>query len=79
MTDSATWVAGWRLDDGTYIDLVTPEQFRWFPAGTVFTSIFGEARVKGRDEIDRDTRLGYMAYGVPCPRGDTSGTVHADD
>lgn len=74
-----TWVVGWKLDDGTYIDLVQPAQFRHFPDGTLFTSIDGEVRIKGRDSIDGDTRAGYMAWGVPCPRGDVTGTVHADD
>lgn len=33
--------------------------------GTTLTAIDGEEVVKGRDEIDTDTRGGLLAYGLP--------------
>lgn len=67
--------------DGEYIDLLQPHQLANLPPGTVVISIFGDEAVKGRDKIDDDTRAGYTAYGIPCPRGvgDWSTLVHADD
>lgn len=44
--------------------LLTPEEFAELPNGTELTSIFGRAKVKGRDEIDMDTRCDHIAYGV---------------
>ena len=45
--------------------LITPEQFQQLPDGTEVTSIFGEKKVKGQDEVDQDTRFGYLAFGFP--------------
>jgi hypothetical protein len=45
---------------------LAPEEFRDLPDGTELLSIFGERVVKGRDDIDDDTRYGY-AYGVREP------------
>jgi hypothetical protein len=42
---------------------ITPEQFNQLPDGTELTSVFGEKMVKGRDEINQDTRAGYLAFG----------------
>lgn len=79
--DRSTWVAGWRLDSGDYIDLLTPAQLHRLPRGTVVTSIMADVKVVGRDEIDEDTRGGFTAWGIPCPRGEGewSPLVHADD
>jgi hypothetical protein len=44
--------------------LLTPGEFNLIPDGTVFTSIIGEKKVKGRDDIDMDTRGPYIAWGL---------------
>lgn len=44
--------------------LLTPDEFELVPDGTVLVCISGETRVKGTAEFDRDTRAGYMAWGV---------------
>jgi hypothetical protein len=59
--------ARWRLPNGEEFDLLTPEEFRDLPDGIELLSIFGERVVKGRDDIDDDTRYGYVAYGVREP------------
>lgn len=40
------------------------KDFENVPDGTVLTSIFGEQKVKGTDDIDQDSRAGLLAYGV---------------
>lgn len=62
---------------GEVIDLLTPTQLHRLPLGTMVLSIFGEEKVVGRDSIDEDTRGGFTAWGIPCPRNDE--TVHVDD
>lgn len=54
----------WKLDDGRTIILKTPEEFKAYPDGTIFTSIFGDTKEKGKDYIDGDTRYGHLAYGI---------------
>lgn len=51
-------------DDNQELLLLTPEEFAALPDGTELTAIDGEVAVKGRDEIDDDTRFGHLAYGV---------------
>jgi hypothetical protein len=53
---------------GEVIELQTPESFAALPDGTVLISIQGEEKVKGRDDIDLDTRFGRIAWGVPDRR-----------
>lgn len=53
---------------GEIIELLTPEQFAALPDGTALISISGQEKVKGRDDIDLDTRFGRIAWGVPDRR-----------
>lgn len=47
--------------------LFTPEEFDQLPDGIELTSISGKSKVKGKDEIDMDTRFGHTAFGVKDP------------
>ncbi len=47
--------------------LFTPVEFDKLPDGIELKCIDGTFKVKGRDEIDMDTRFGYIAYGVENP------------
>lgn len=66
--DELVRFAPWRLmhDAGDHIDLITPTYFKTLPAGTVLMSIEGRVVVVGQDEIDQDTRFGFLAFGIPC-------------
>lgn len=55
----------WRLDDGQYIILLKPEEFDEVEDGATLFSIMGEQKIKGVDEIDKDTRFGHLAWGLP--------------
>jgi len=54
-----------RWDDNLW--LLTTDEFNEIPDGTVLTCIDGTTATKGVDEIDMDTRLGYLAYGIVDP------------
>ena len=54
----------WKLDDGREIYLITPEHLRELPDGTTLVSIMGDSVVKGRDNIDGDTRGHFLAFGL---------------
>lgn len=54
----------WALKDGRVIELLTPEQLKELPNGVELIDIFGGKFIKGKDEIDGDTRFGYLAYGI---------------
>lgn len=41
---------------------MTLEELEGLPDGTVLVDIFGQRTVIGRDEIDTDTRSGFVAY-----------------
>lgn len=61
---------------GEIIELQTLESFAALPDGTLLISIQGEEKVKGRDDIDLDTRAGRIAWGLPDRRAalrDTEG------
>jgi len=45
--------------------LITPEQFQQLPDGTELTNIFGGKKVKGQEEVDQNTKFGYLAFGFP--------------
>lgn len=47
--------------------LLTVDEYTHLPDGTELTCIDGEVAVKGRDDIDLDTRFGYIAYGIVDP------------
>jgi hypothetical protein len=44
--------------------LLTPMELEVTPPGTVVTSILGDTKTVGVDEIDTETRFGYTAYGL---------------
>lgn len=54
----------WKLDDGRTVYLLTLEQFALLSDGTRLICIDGTEVVKGTDDIDDDTRFGYLAYGT---------------
>lgn len=47
--------------------LFTPEEFKQLPDGIELLTINGGVAVKGKHDIDMDTRFGYIAYGVNHP------------
>lgn len=51
-------------DDDCKLCLLTKAEFKNLADGEVLTCIDGTTAVKGRDEIDDDTRGNHMAYGV---------------
>lgn len=53
----------WILDDNRVLSLITEEEFKTLPAGTVLVCIDGTSAVVGHDKIDLDTRYGFLAYG----------------
>lgn len=53
----------WKTGKGFSIDLISPEQLSSLKDGTVLYNIFGEEKIVGKDNIDGDTRGGYLAYG----------------
>lgn len=46
------------------LHLLTPDEFSKLPDGFELESILGSKVIKGKDEIDDDTRAGYLAYGI---------------
>lgn len=54
-----------RWDDNLW--LLTIKEYNDIPDGTELTCIDGTVAVKGSDEIDMDTRMGYIAYGIVDP------------
>ncbi len=54
----------WELDDGRVMNLLTPEDLKSITDGTELLCIDGSTVIKGEDELDNDTRSGYLAYGL---------------
>lgn len=54
----------WDTGDMDPLWLITPEQLDEIPDGTTLHTIMDEEVVVGQDKIDRDTRFGYLAYGL---------------
>jgi hypothetical protein len=54
--------ARWMLPTGEEIRLITLEELKGLPDGTVLVDIFGQRAVIGSDQIDMDTRGGLVAY-----------------
>ena len=52
----------WKLPTGDEVRLMTLEELTGLPDGTVLVDIFGRRVVIGSDEIDTDTRSGFVAY-----------------
>lgn len=50
-------------ESGERVQLITMEEFKEYPEGTEFINFSGKKQVKGKDEIDLDTRNGYLTYG----------------
>jgi hypothetical protein len=44
--------------------LLTPDEFKELPNGTLLRSITYEDKIKGLDYIDDDTRFGVLGYGL---------------
>jgi hypothetical protein len=51
------------IAEGTVIELITPEELNEIEKGTVLYDIFGFPATVGVDDLDTDTRGGYLAYG----------------
>ena len=51
-------------DEDRKLLLLTKAEFDGLPDGEVLTCIDGTTAIKGKDEIDDDTRAGHLAYGV---------------
>jgi hypothetical protein len=47
--------------------LFTKEEFEKLPDGIELTSIMNDKAIKGKDEINLDTRSGHIAWGVKDP------------
>lgn len=47
--------------------LFTPAEYEQLPDGIELLSINGGIVIKGKHDIDMDTRWGYIAYGVNHP------------
>ena len=47
--------------------LFTPAEFEQLPNGIELFTINGGVAIKGKHEIDMDTRFGHIAYGVNHP------------
>lgn len=56
-------MSAWWDEDHKLL-LVTLEEFAALPDGTELTCIDDSTAIKGKDEIDNDTRGGHIAYGV---------------
>jgi hypothetical protein len=57
-----------RMDcypEGKQITLITPAELATLEHGTLLYDIFGFPATVGVDEIDMDSRAGYLAYGLP--------------
>ena len=57
-------MSAWWDEDDRKLLLLTPEEFAALPDGTELTCIDDSTAIKGRDEIDDDTRGGHIPYGV---------------
>lgn len=52
------------IPEGSTIELLQPAELETLPDGTVLYDINGVKAVKGTDNIDDDTRGGFLAYGI---------------
>ncbi|MFC1617676.1 hypothetical protein ACFL2B_00170 [Patescibacteria group bacterium] len=44
--------------------LITPEQLEKLPDGVRLTGVDGSKKIKGEDEINQDTKFGYLGFGL---------------
>jgi hypothetical protein len=58
-----------KWEAGGDLYLFTVDEFNKLPDGIELTSIMigDKKKIKGKDEIDLDTRYGHIAYGVNNP------------
>lgn len=56
----------YNYDENT-LWLFTEEEFKKLPDGMELECISGIKAIKGKDNIDMDTRFGYIAYGIRNP------------
>lgn len=54
----------WEMPDGRAIRLLKPAELDALPVKTKVFSIDGEEKHVGVDTIDRDTRYGFLAWGL---------------
>lgn len=45
------------------LELITPDELATLADGTPLVCIDGSVAIKGTDQINSDTRFGYLAYG----------------
>ena len=55
----------WSEETNLY--LFTQEEFELLPDGIELENIGGTSKIKGKDNIDQDTRWGYLVWGVVDP------------
>lgn len=69
MRKNPTWRVERAPEKDLIIELIHEDDFSKVPDGTELYSIFGRKVVKGVDEIDTDTRGGYLAFGKVLESG----------
>ena len=65
----------WSDEGEDRLWLLTEEEFKEVPNGTVLISINNEPTVKGKDYIDNDTRFGVLAYGLTPTMAESQGLM----
>jgi hypothetical protein len=65
----------WALDEGVmvgnpHVHLLTLAEFEALPKGIPLHGIDRSVVIVGVDEIDTDTRMGFIAFGEICPETD---------
>ena len=58
------WEIGQGPMSSVAIWLATPEELKVLPDGTTLYDIFGNPHTLGEDDIDGDTRGGFLAFGI---------------
>ncbi len=53
----------WDDEEHDPLRLLTIDEYERVPDGAMLVSINGKAKVKGKDDIDFDTRFGFIAWG----------------
>ena len=57
----------WKNEGENSLFLFNLDEFEKLPDGIELESIVGDKKIKGKDEIDMDTRAGYIAWGIRSP------------
>lgn len=57
----------WSGEGENSLFLFTPAEFELLPDGIELESVDNKTYIKGKDNIDVDTRGGYLAYGIRSP------------